>query len=931
MTTTPAKSIDFSAIKEAAAGRWHEILPALTPLPAEVLRKAGTDHPCPVCDGRSTIWPADDAETTGRIACRKCTKDKLTGDGIATIAAFAECEQGEAARLVAKHLGLDATEKSNSKKKTADHETITAVCNAKRMPEDAFKKFGVKPAIRNGAGPVARVRVFDHTGRICGHFDISPDPKNDCHKGKFGLKSYGVFLPLRKPKPGESWLLVEGVKDASALVGLGYPNVCGQPGAWLPSDFAAMFSGCEITIVCDLDQAGRDGAIRSAEVLAPVAKSVKWSRLLPGPVPPTKGQDVRDILAEPGGEKTVRDAIDNPEEIETLAAGDGPPAIVLTLDLQAVADKTVKAVGKLASVYQRGGGLVEILSDAEPVELPGGIVLPAGSPRIRPIPKEQLPLRITTAARLLKETETELKPAAPPPWLTAALATRGDYGRAVRRLDGIARGPTLRADGSILQAPGYDPASRLLCMATPGAFPPIPEFPTREEVNAAAAMLLGLVADFPFEGDTDRAAWLALVLTLAGRPAIAGCVPIWLFTATTPGSGKTLLATLSHEIVHGSKFAARPYPTADDELRKVLACVALEGLPAALFDNLGPADALGGSALDAASTSEVWTDRILGRSETFELPWRTVLVATGNNCEIQGDISRRLIVCRLKPDTEFPEERDGFDFPDLPAHVREHRPQLLAAALTILRGYIAAGSPPQPGGRMGSFEKWAGLVRGAIVWAGIGDPLAGRAEIKDNDPNRAKLAGMVAALRDIGTAEDGITAREIAETLLAPDEAGKYTAARETLAELGLMRGGAVDPRRLAAALRQLRGRLVSLASESEGEPPTSYRIESKVGHNKTQRWSLIAGGGGGCGGSVSNPSHEKRDNYSPDAPHVVCEKKLQGPKVQPPLPPQPPPGDPLVCEHEFHDTREGGTIKTTCRRCGKFRGRRPASQGVAT
>ena len=52
----------------------------------------------------------------------------------------------------------------------------------------------------------------------------------------------------------------------------------------------------------------------------------------------------------------------------------------------------------------------------------------------------------------------------------------------IPRVSGIITTPTLRPDGSLLSAPGYDPLSELYLL--PGLqLPPIPERPTREEAQ----------------------------------------------------------------------------------------------------------------------------------------------------------------------------------------------------------------------------------------------------------------------------------------------------------------------------------------------------------------------------------------------------------------------------------------------------------------
>src|SRR5207249_851796 len=69
-----------------------------------------------------------------------------------------------------------------------------------------------------------------------------------------------------------------------------------------------------------------------------------------------------------------------------------------------------------------------------------------------------------------------------------------------------------------------------------------------------------------------------------------------------------------------------------------------------------------------------------------------------------------------------PEERQGFQHPNLLVWVGDNRAKLLTAALLILRGYCAAGQPKQDLPAWGSFEGWSALVRSAVVWVGLPDP-----------------------------------------------------------------------------------------------------------------------------------------------------------------------------------------------------------------
>src|SRR5262249_27110304 len=143
------------------------------------------------------------------------------------------------------------------------------------------------------------------------------------------------------------------------------------------------------------------------------------------------------------------------------------------------------------------------------------------------------------------------------------------------------------------------------------------------------------------------------------------------------------------------------------------------------------------ASLDAALTGVVWKDRILGRSEIVEMPLVTTWAATGNNVVLGGDLSRRGCHIRLDSKLENPEERADFRHQELLRWVRQERPRLLAAALTILAAYCKAGRPDQRLKTWGSFGGWSGLVRQAIVWSGLPDPGETREELARSSDREA--------------------------------------------------------------------------------------------------------------------------------------------------------------------------------------------------
>jgi hypothetical protein len=227
--------------------------------------------------------------------------------------------------------------------------------------------------------------------------------------------------------------------------------------------------------------------------------------------------------------------------------------------------------------------------------------------------------------------------------------------------------------------------------------------------------------------------------------------------------------------------------------------------------------------------------RILGQTKrTGEIPIDTVWLATGNNLQVRGDTARRVIPCRIVPTMERPEERSGFRIPELKSHVREHRPALTVAALTILHAHAIAGRPAASLPAFGSFEAWSSVVRQAIVWATGRDPLAGRTvTLRQSTGEHANLPAVLAAWSRLPggcKANDGVTARRALE-LASQDEA--HTDLRDALAEWG--RGGELpDPSTLGYRLRQAKDRVA-------GE----WQLRSTTGRDGIAKWWVEEAGQG--------------------------------------------------------------------------------------
>jgi len=102
----------------------------------------------------------------------------------------------------------------------------------------------------------------------------------------------------------------------------------------------------------------------------------------------------------------------------------------------------------------------------------------------------------------------------------------------------------------------------------------------------------------------------------------------------------------------------------------------------------------------------------------------------------------RVVLCQLDAQVERPEERSFKR--NLDEYIPAHRVELVTAGLTILRAFFLA-KEKQRLSQFGRFEAWSELVRGAVVWIGLPDPLNTRKILDANDPVRDALKAVLTA------------------------------------------------------------------------------------------------------------------------------------------------------------------------------------------
>lgn len=418
--------------------------------------------------------------------------------------------------------------------------------------------------------------------------------------------------------------------------------------------------------------------------------------------------------------------------------------------------------GKSSPIFQRGSSLVRIGKNLSPVKQ--GISRSPDAPQIFSVGTHFLQNYLTTIANWQKWNERKGDFTAyccPKKVADVFLDMAGKY--RVQPLTGIVNAPTLRPDCSILEKEGYDADTGLYCDFGGVKFPSIPQTPTRQDAEQAAALLLDVISEFPFKTEADRSVALAFLLTGLVRRSLP-TAPGFAISATVMATGKTRLANLASRVAYGCPADNISYTTDEAEMHKRVFSLLAEGAGIVVLDNLE--QPLAGETLCTVLTEPNYKGRTLGKSQMESVSTNVTWAATGNNLTMKGDITTRFLLCQMDAQVERPEERTFKR--NLDQYVPAHRAELVTAGLTLLRAFSISTAKPQlaPYGR---FEAWSDLVRGAVVWIGLPDPLDTRKEIDANDPVRESLKAVLAAWYE-AFGEKPVIVKEIISDKLGSEE-----------------------------------------------------------------------------------------------------------------------------------------------------------------
>jgi hypothetical protein len=510
---------------------------------------------------------------------------------------------------------------------------------------------------------------------------------------------------------------VEKAVEAALAAGLPGCHTTTVGGAKSPqkTDFSPV-RGRHVVVVPDNDAPG-EGYARDVTHLAMQAgaASVKILRL---PNLPPKG-DVVEWLQAGGTPEQFAALPDHTEPVEQ-APDNAPARPELHCDqddldaLTREAFRLVEQANHPPLIFRRGSVVVRIEDDDH------------GHARLVELTPERFRYHVANTIRFMKRPRGMLggrgspEDCKPPMDVVRNMLAMPGADMPLPGLRSIVTTPVLSREGRLVQVPGYDAHSQLLLRPFDRAVDlRVPVAPSSSQIAGARACLDEVLCDFPFTSDADRCHAVCLLLLPFVRSFIDGPTPLHLLEAPGPGSGKTLLVEALLSISVGGNVGTIADARDEDEMRKRITAMLLEGCRVMLLDNITrPFDS---GVVSAGLTSTWWEDRRLGKTETVRVPVETVWVMTANNPTMSLEVTRRTVRCRLDPKLDRPWLRNGFRHANLRGWVERERPALVRAVLTLIAAWLEAGRPGPVTKPLGSFEEWSQVIGGIVTFAGYRD------------------------------------------------------------------------------------------------------------------------------------------------------------------------------------------------------------------
>lgn len=429
-------------------------------------------------------------------------------------------------------------------------------------------------------------------------------------------------------------------------------------------------------------------------------------------------------------ERHVRDLL-RTLDIDIKSARMKPTIHVVKGEIHRIVDIAERELAITQQYYQRGGMIVSVYTDPSTNET---LIQDVSQPAL---------VRVLSSVATWEQFDARAKSwvRIDPPARHASILYASNSYRYLSVINGLARQPYLRPDGSLMTVAGYDTDTGMFGVFDSRKFL-VSDSPSKDEAKSALKLLNGLLDEFCFATKADRSAALSAILTAAIRPSLVHA-PMMHVRAHAVGSGKSYLCALITVFATPQQGTPTSFPADDEECGKLLLAELLRAPAVIEFDNLTN-DILPHKSLCTALTSEFMSGRIMGLSKTATVSTRALFLSSGNNVTPIKDMTRRCITINLNPEVEIPAART-YKRPNLISEVLVERERYVSAALTIIRGWIIAGKPRTECKSLSGFGEWSDLCRQTLLWLDYQDPALSIFNAIKDDPDREQLGRLLTA------------------------------------------------------------------------------------------------------------------------------------------------------------------------------------------
>ncbi|GHU15496.1 hypothetical protein FACS1894163_02400 [Spirochaetia bacterium] len=312
-----------------------------------------------------------------------------------------------------------------------------------------------------------------------------------------------------------------------------------------------------------------------------------------------------------------------------------------------------------------------------------------------------------------------------------------DTSKLIPKLRGIVNHPLLAKDLSVIDAYGYDAKNELFINNHAHVIP--------MEPMAALKILEDILADFPFNSESDMKAICLLGLTMVCKQLYDGATPIFGVFAPKEGSGKTLLMQVVLACITGQIQPAGSVPPDDAEMEKRIATIVLSGEQIFFLDNIPTGRTFDMPSLASVVLSRKFSGRMPGLNKQIKAPFESIVLLTGNNSTFTPEGARRLIPSFL---AEKPKARTAYRHDDILNYCIENHQNIVSAFISIAKYGMENGT--ESAFILDSFEPWSAVIGRIAKSLGWDDALEKQATLYSASVN-SEFIGVEEFLEDAAT------------------------------------------------------------------------------------------------------------------------------------------------------------------------------------